>query len=172
MRDFGHRLTLDSIHDGDRMDMTADEDERCAVAQRLNLVSLERLEAHVMFHRDGKSVRCEGRVKARLTQACTASGEPVAAQVDERFVLAFVEAIKIDAPEAELELGADELDIIFHDGQAIDLGAAIADTLGLALDPYPRGPRADEALKAAGVLSEAEAGPFAALARLKTELGS
>jgi hypothetical protein len=39
--------------------------------------------------------------------------------------------------------------------------------LSLALDPYPRGPRADEALKSAGVLSEAEAGPFAALAKLK-----
>jgi hypothetical protein len=60
-----------------------------------------------------------------------------------------------------------DLDTMFHDGQAIDLGLAIADTLALALNPYPRGPAADEALKAAGVLSEAEAGPFAALAKLK-----
>ena len=34
-------------------------------------------------------------------------------------------------------------------------------------DPYPRSADADSALKAAGVLSESEAGPFAVLAKLK-----
>ena len=42
---------------------------------------------------------------------------------------------------------------------AIDLGAALADTLALALDPYPRSPSAEAALKEAGVLSEEQAGP-------------
>ena len=59
--------------------------------------------------------------------------------------------------------------MVFHDGAGIELGTAIADTLMLSLDPYPRGPNADEALKAAGVLSEEQAGPFAALAKLKGE---
>jgi hypothetical protein len=59
------------------------------------------------------------------------------------------------------------LDIVFHDGAAIDIGEAIAQTLALALDPYPRAPDAEAALKEAGVKSEAEAGPFAALAALK-----
>ena len=70
-----------------------------------------------------------------------------------------------------MELGEGELDVVFHDGAAIELGAAVADTLSLALDPYPRGPNADTALKAAGVLSEERAGPFAALAALKSEKG-
>jgi hypothetical protein len=39
----------------------------------------------------------------------------------------------------------------------------------LALDPYPRSAGADAALKEAGVLSEIEAGPFAALAKLKRD---
>jgi uncharacterized metal-binding protein YceD (DUF177 family) len=60
---------------------------------------------------------------------------------------------------------------MFHDGAAIDLGSAIADSLALAVDPYPRSPSADAALKDAGVLSEDEAGPFAALAALKSKLG-
>ena len=42
-----------------------------------------------------------------------------------------------------------------------------ADTLALTLDPYPRSPGAEATLKEAGVLTEAEAGPFAALAKLK-----
>jgi uncharacterized metal-binding protein YceD (DUF177 family) len=167
VRDFAHRLQIESIRDGDRLDLTADEDERAGIARRLDLLALDRLEAHVMLHREGKTVKCDGRVKAQLAQACIASGEPVSAAIDERFSLAFVPAPKIDAPEAEVELGGDDLDTMFHDGQAIDLGLAIADTLALALNPYPRGPAADEALKAAGVLSEAEAGPFAALAKLK-----
>ena len=168
MRDFAHRLAIDSIRDGDRLDLTADEGERAAVAKRLDLLSLDRFEAHVMLHRDGKTVTCEGRVKAQLKQACIASGDPVLAAIDERFALRFVPAPTIDAPEAELELDEDSLDTMFHDGQAIDLGEAIADTLALALDPYPRGPDADAALRAAGVMSEAEAGPFAALAKLKS----
>ena len=60
-----------------------------------------------------------------------------------------------------------DCDVVFHDGSAIDLGEAIADTLALSLDPYPRSAGADAALKEAGVLTEAEAGPFAALAKLK-----
>ena len=167
MSDFAHRLAIDSIRDGDRLDLVAGEDERAAVARRLDLVALDRLEAHVTLHRDGRAVRCEGRVRAQLAQACVASGEPVAAAVDEPFALAFLPAPQVHGPEPEVELAAGELDTVFHDGQAIDLGEAIADTLGLALDPYPRGPDADAALKAAGVLSEAEAGPFAALAKLK-----
>lgn len=167
MRDFAHRLTIDSIRDGDRIDLTADDAERAAIAQRLDLLSLDRLEAHIVLHRDGKTVRCEGRVKAQFQQACIASGNPVAAAVDETFTLHFMPEPKIDAPDAELELAGDELDTVFHDGQAIDLGTAIADTLGLALDPYPRGPDADAALKEAGVMSEGEAGPFAILAKLR-----
>ena len=45
--------------------------------------------------------------------------------------------------------------------RAIDVGEAVAETLSLSLDPYPRAPGAEEALKAAGVKSEEEAGPFA-----------
>ncbi|MFN2473410.1 MAG: DUF177 domain-containing protein [Sphingomicrobium sp.] len=167
MSDFAHRLPIDSIRDGDRLDLVADESERAAVAKRLDLVALDRLEAHVTLHRDGRTVRCDGRVKAQLAQACIASGEPVPGAVDEPFALAFMPAPQIHEPEAEIELGQADLDTVFHDGAAIDLGDAITDTLGLALDPYPRGPDAEAALKAAGVMSEGEAGPFAILAKLK-----
>lgn len=167
MSGFAHRLPIDSIRDGDRLELVADEGERAAIAKRLNLLRLDRVEAHVMLHREGRTVKAEGRLKARLEQACIASGEPVAEAVDEPFSLAFVPAPEGKEPYAETELGKGDLDTLFHDGAAIDLGDAIADTLGLALNPYPRGSSADAALKAAGVLSEVEAGPFAALAKLK-----
>jgi len=59
---------------------------------------------------------------------------------------------------------------VFHDGTTIPLGEALVDTLSLALDPYPRSPNAEAALKDAGVLSEEEASPFAVLAALKSQL--
>jgi uncharacterized metal-binding protein YceD (DUF177 family) len=167
MSDFAHRLPIDQVRDGQRMDLTADDAERAAVAKRLDLLALSRFEAHVVLGREGKIVTAQGRVRAQLDQACVATGEPVPARVDEAFTLRFAPPPQVEGPEPEIELGADELDVVFHDGQTIDLGEALADTLGLALDPYPRGPNADLALKEAGVLSEGEAGPFAVLAQLK-----
>jgi uncharacterized metal-binding protein YceD (DUF177 family) len=87
--------------------------------------------------------------------------------VDEPFDVSFVPAPVESASDEEIELGAKDCDVVFYDGQVIDLGEAIADTLALAMQPYPRSPDAEDALKQAGVLSEAEAGPFAALAKLK-----
>ena len=165
--DFAHRLRLDTIAVGQRLDLVADETERKAVAERLRLVALERLEAHAVLERDGPQVRARGRVKATLKQSCIATGEPVGEHVDEPFDINFVPAPVEGAPDDEIELGADDCDVVFYDGQAIDLGEAIADTLALAMEPYPRSPDAEDALKEAGVLSEEQAGPFAALAKLK-----
>lgn len=167
-RDFALRLPIDQIGEGRRIDLTADEQECAAIAKRLGLASLSRLEAHAVVERDGAQVRATGRIKAALEQSCVVSGEPVRAHVDEPFNLIFVPEPS-GRPDEEVELGPDDLDVVFHDGAAVELGGAIADTLALALDPFPRGPNADTALKAAGVISEEQAGPFAALAKLKGE---
>jgi len=167
--DFAHRLPLSQIRDGERIDLVADEAECCAIAKRLGLPSIDRLKAHAVLERKGEEVRATGRIKSALAQSCVASGEPVPARIDEPFELVFLPEPK--GREEEVELGAQELDIVFHDGAGIELGTAIADTLALVLDPYPRGPNADSALTAAGVLSEEQAGPFAALAKLKGEKG-
>ena len=168
---FAHQLRLDQIRDGERLDLVADETERRAAADRLGLVGLERMEAHAAMHRDGSVIRAQGRVIAALEQSCVVTGQPVRAHVDEPFSLKFVPAPSSGKPDEEVELAEDDCDVVFHDGATIDLGSAIADTLALGLDPYPRSPEADAALKDAGVLSEEDAGPFAALAQLKKQLG-
>jgi uncharacterized metal-binding protein YceD (DUF177 family) len=165
-KDFAHRLPLDRIRDGERIDLVAGEAECSAIAKRLGLASLDRLEAHAVIECKGKKIRARGRVKAALAQYCAATNEPVPERIDESFELHFLPEPS-GLPDDEIELGASDLDVVFHDGAGIELGAAIADTLALALDPFPRGPNADEALKASGVLSEEQAGPFAVLAKLK-----
>jgi uncharacterized metal-binding protein YceD (DUF177 family) len=165
--DFGHRIGLDRIRDGDRIDLAADEAERSVIARRLGLQSLDRLDAHVCLARDGTTIRAEGRLRAALEQGCVASGEPVAEHVDEPFEIVFVPEPRDGRTEEEIELAPEDCDIVFYDGAAIDLGTAIADTLALNMDPYPRSAGAEAALREAGVLSEEQAGPFAALAKLR-----
>ena len=164
---FAHQLRLDQVRDGERLDLAADAAERAAIAKRLDLASLGRLEAHVCLDRTGDVVRAHGRLLASLDQSCVVTGEPVAAHVDEAFALLFVPEPTSGRPDEEIELGTNDLDVVFHDGAAIDLGGALADTLALSLDPYPRSAGADAALKEAGVLSEEQASPFAVLAGLK-----
>lgn len=166
--DFGHRLAIDRIRDGDRIDLVADEAEREAIAARLGLVSLDRLEAHATLERNGDTIRAEGRLRAALEQSCVATGEPVAEHVDEAFEMQFVPEPTQAKPDEEVELSPEDCDTIFYDGGAIDLGTAVADTLALAVDPYPRSAGAEAVLREAGVISEEQAGPFAALAKLKS----
>jgi uncharacterized metal-binding protein YceD (DUF177 family) len=168
---FGDRLPLDQIRDGERIDIAASESERKAIAERFGLLSLERLEAHVVLERDGARVRAEGRIRGTLEQACAATGEPVAQAVDEPFEILFLPEPQTANPDEEIELSKEECDMVFYDGCAIDLGSALADTLALAVDPFPRSAGAEAALREANVLSISEAGPFAALAKLKKDSG-
>lgn len=163
---FAHRLRLDQIRDGERIELTADETERRAIAERLGLQSLGRLDAHAMLHRTADSVRAEGRIVASLDQSCVITGVAVPAFVDEPFEIAFIPEPQVSRSEEEIELAPTDCDVVFHDGGTIDLGSAIADTLALGLPTYPRSPGAEAGLKEAGIMTEAEASPFAALAQL------
>ena len=163
---FAHQLRIDQIRDGDRLELSADESERAAIAKRLGLPSIRCLNAQVTLNRSAEAIRADGRLTAALDQSCVVTGDPVAAHVDEPFAIQFV-APKDGGPDTEIELGEADCDTVFYDGAMIDLGEALADTLALSLDPYPRSAGADAALKEAGVMSEEEASPFAVLAKLR-----
>jgi uncharacterized metal-binding protein YceD (DUF177 family) len=164
---FAHRLPLDRIRDGERLDLNADDSERRAIADRFGLAGIDRLEAHVSLARNGAIVRVEGRLSARVDQCCVVTGDPVTSHVDEPVDLVFMPEPQESRSDEEIELGSADCDVVFYDGAAIDLGGAIADTLALSLDPYPRSAGAEAALKEAGVMSEEQASPFALLAALK-----
>ncbi|QIK97011.1 DUF177 domain-containing protein [Sphingomonas sp. HDW15A] len=167
---FSLALPIAAIRGGDRIDLVAEPEECASIANRLNLPVIGALQAHAMLERDGDRVKAIGRLKASLEQSCVATGEPLRTRVDEPFELHFMPEPKV-RPDEELELRANDLDTVFHDGAVIPLGEALVDTLALALDPFPRGPNAAVALHEAGVISEEEAGPFAALAALKRDKG-
>lgn len=165
--EFGQPLRLDQIKDGERIDVAADEGECASIADRLAIESLDRLDAHVALQRDGERIRAEGRLRATVVQGCVATGDPVQDHIDEAFVIFFVPAPGEGRPDEEVELRGEDCDVVFYEGGAIDLGGAIVDTLALSINPYPRSAGAESVLREAGVLTESEAGPFAALAKLK-----
>lgn len=158
--EFSRPLTLDRAHGAHRFEASADE--CAALARRFGLAGVGSLIADFTLDREGGDVRAQGHLTAQVVQNCVATGADVPARIEEAFALRFVPAAA-DHSSDETELESDACEDIEHDGLAIDLGEAAAQTLALALNPFPRAPDADAALKAAGVLSEGEAGPFAAL---------
>jgi len=169
--EFSRPLRLDAIgSEAVSRRIEAEAEERAALARRFGLLALDSLAAELAVSRDAAGILVDGRIAARLVQACVATGEPVPAAIDAPFRLRFVE----DTPAGEeIELGEDDLDTLLIEGGAVDLGEAAAETLALEIDPYPRCPNAAEALRAAGVVSEdeVETGPFAALKALKDRMG-
>lgn len=171
--EFSRTHRLDQIGAGEvRVDVAAEPEERAALARRFALRALDKLEASYAIRRDATGVIARGHLSGQVTQSCVVTDEPVPATIEEDFAIRFMP--ETEGPEAgddEFELSEDECDTVFYSGSAIDLGEAAAETLALALDPFPRSPKAAEVLKQAGVLSEEEAGPFGALAGLKDKLG-
>ena len=172
--EFSRRERLDTIGTGERIvTIEADADERRRLAGRFGLVAIDRLAASFGLRRDGAAVVAKGRVEAAVVQACSVTGDPLPATVDEAVTLRFVDD-EAAGGDGEVELAEDALDTMPIDGDAVDLGEAAAETMALALDPFPRSPGAAAALSGAGVLSEEQAAdqgkPLGGLAALKDML--
>lgn len=145
----------------------ATPEERAALAARFGLGAVDALRAEVALDQKARAIRATGRLKAEILQPCAISAEDFPVTIDEPVDLRFVEdsGRPMTEDEAmEIELEADDCDEIAFTGEMFDLGEAVAQTLGLAIDPYAEGPNADAARKAAGIVKEGEQdGPLAAL---------
>jgi uncharacterized metal-binding protein YceD (DUF177 family) len=148
----------------------ADAAECAALAARFGLPAIASLAGDYTLVRAAGSgagvIEATLNLAARLTQICVVSLEPFDANILETARLRFIPAstLREDAELAELDLesleGPDELP---YAGDVIDLGAALAEQLALALDPYPRKPGA----KLPPAASSSGENPFAVLAARK-----
>ncbi len=143
--------------------LVAPDDVLAALAARFDLAAIDRLEGNLAVVRTAAGAVATGRLVADVVQSCVVSGEPVPAHVDEVLELRF-EPLQSDGEEIELE--PDALDVMPVEGDAIDLGEALAQALAVALDPYPRA--APEVLARARqmLMSEEEAEALADAAKL------
>jgi uncharacterized metal-binding protein YceD (DUF177 family) len=166
--EFSRRVALDVIGaGGHKTGIAADAAECAALATRFGWTRIESLTANANLLARAGGVDALGTLSAVVERPCVASGEPVHESVEEAFAIHFVRPDETEAAAGEeVELDEDELDIVEFDGAAVDIGEAVAQTLALSVDPFPRSPAAEAKLRAAGVLAEGEVGS-AAFAGLK-----
>ncbi len=124
--------------------IVATDREREALARRFGLAAIRELNGLLRlepWRRGG--VKVIGRVNARIVQACVVTLDLFEAAVQEEVARYFV-GQNMPGPAASVHsveaLDEDAPDIVT--GDHIDLGEVMAETLGLAIDPYPRKPGA------------------------------
>lgn len=148
--------------------ITATQGECGALAARFGLPAVHDLSAEVSLTPVGTEVDARGTLRASYTQRCAVADEPFTTTLEEPIAIRFVTAEAVPDEDEEIEFASDAPDEIAYDGSALDLGEAIAQSFGLALDPYAEGPDAETVRREVGLLDEdAPSGPFAALANLK-----
>jgi uncharacterized metal-binding protein YceD (DUF177 family) len=147
-----------------RYQITATDTERKALARRFNLVAVDRFAADVRISREAQGgIRLKAAIEADIVQECVVTLEPFASRVADDFTLLYRRRA---ARQSEvLDVDEDEFEPL--EGDAIDIGEAVAQQLSLALDPFPRSPGVgfSEATQAEAATS-ARPHPFAELAKL------
>ncbi len=179
MPEFSRPARLDHISPhGTEIRIEAKPQERAALAKRFDLLSLDSLEARVRLESFiAKGLyRVSGHLSASVVQACVITLEPIPAVLEEDFSMTYAQG---SAEEKGGEGKVGEVDIFmdeedppdFIEGDAIDIGEAVAEQLSLALEPFPRKAEAvfaseEEEVSSPSIAPVVES-PFAVLARLR-----
>ncbi|MGH6933414.1 MAG: YceD family protein [Dongiaceae bacterium] len=147
-------------------EIAANPSERARLAERFDLLALDRLQATLRIQRvAGGLVRIRGHFEADVTESCVATLEPVLAHWSEDFAISFGPGRQDQNHEVEISIDEEEPPEEIVDGR-IDLGETVAQQLAVSLDPYPRSELAPPAVGAglgeAGDLAR-KTGPFSAL---------
>ena len=164
---------------GRRLEINASPAERRAIAAAHDVKDIASFQAQLLLQPSGRGgVRLSGRLKARLTQSCVVSLQPVEGWIDEEFERRYQPAERIEArrtgrpgarmTKAELivDLEGKELPEPLP-GETIDVAGVLLEEFALALDAYPRHPDAVlEGATEAGDQSR-EDSPFAVLRRAR-----
>lgn len=152
---------------GLHLTLVADESVRAAVAALADLRDIARLEATVDISHQGEGLRATGTVSATVGQTCVITLDPVENDVEETFDVIFAPgggaapAAPVDGND-EPVAGTEPLEALVN--EVADIGAVLTEFLLLGIDPYPKKPGA---VFAPPSENDDEAGPFAALGRLK-----
>lgn len=126
------------------LDLSADPEQCGALAARFKIPSLRHLSAHLVFKRINSSrVRVDGALNAEVEQICVVSLKPFVQRVEDTFSVVFSEGNDdtLRLNEIDLDMGEDDEIEYLPEGKA-DVGELVAQSLSLALDPFPRAPDA------------------------------
>lgn len=167
-RELSRRLDVVRLGGAVRTDrIDADAAERAGLARRLAVEAILSLHAETRTARlpGGGAITVEGRLTAEVVQRCVVTLEPFPNKVRAEFRRIFTTAAA--GPQREIVIDAERDEPEPLEGNVLDLGEIVAEELALALDPYPRSPQADAAMRALdfGDESPAATEPVAATRR-------
>lgn len=135
--EFSHIIKLSEIGDKEIVyEISANEEERIALAQRLNIKEVKSFTATVSLHKSGEFlVKANGSFEAKIIQTSVISLEDFTSDIKESFSTTFSnqtsekEAVEIDIDEEDTE--------IIHNNQ-IDIGELATEYLALAVPTFPK----------------------------------
>jgi uncharacterized metal-binding protein YceD (DUF177 family) len=175
---FSHLVKVSQIsHNPIEIHIEADEPQREALAELWNVLSIEELSADLKLRRWKKDgVKVFGDIRAKVTQACVVTLDPVPAEIhediDQTFVpegSALARVAANDEGEMIIDPDAPDLPDTFS-GDTIDAGALVAEFAAMGLDPYPRKPGVEfePHIEETGE-TDRKPSPFAVLKNLKVD---
>lgn len=138
--------------------LKTEEAEREALARRFSVTAIPALSAALALHQTEDGIAVNGTLEGEIVQPCAVTREDISYTFTERVTLLFVPEGKLthyDEGE-EIELDTDAPDELEYEGDSFDLGEALAQTLGLAIDPYREGPDAEAVRNEVGIESDEE----------------
>lgn len=148
------------------MELSADQAELKALANRFHVISISFLTASVILKRVNRTqIRVKGRFKAGVVQECSVSLKPFQENIENDFSVLFGEAAAegLSVHEIDLDMENDE-DVGFIENGKIDVGEVVAESLSLDITPFPRSEEACFSIDEEGLKDE---NPFSVLEKLK-----
>lgn len=162
---------------GRKIDLLPTAEEMAAIATRLDLVTLDKLESIIRIRPEiGREIVAEGEITASFVQTCVVTGEPITQtmtfDLERRYSEDASEFDSKDEDDDIIALPLDDGPDPIEDG-IIDVGEAVVEELALQIPPYPRVPGAEFN----DIVEDIDEGddkpnPFAKLVALKKDLES
>ncbi len=176
--EFSRRVEIDKIgKDGLTEDIVAEPEELAALAERMNLPAILELKAHLELvpWKKGR-IRARGHFSAVVDQECVRTLDIFTSEISEAVDRIYIKPEFATAGEMKESVdfdaeAPDAPDVIVD--EVIDIGELVAESLALALDPWPKKPGTTFVDYHSGEETGEEGGdgesrsPFAALEKLR-----
>ncbi len=172
--EFSRLIRVEELSDESlEKDISPNETERKALADRFDLLSLDALSAHLELSGSGEKgdILLSASFSADVTQRCVVTLKPVKNHVEGHFSCHFTERFQeSDEDILEIDVDAEDPPEPILNGE-FDVGEIVIEHFGLELDPFPRQLGIDfeaikKDIKAINGQDDAD-NPFAVLKKLK-----
>jgi uncharacterized metal-binding protein YceD (DUF177 family) len=172
-----HPIKVDELPaKGRTVELRAADDERAAIAARLGLVGLSRLEAELKLQPEiGRQISLRGSIRAEIVQNCVVTGDSLETRLEFEMDRIYAEdadpfdGLNNSDDDAVVDPDVEDPDPII--GGKIDVGEQVIEELALNIPLYPRAPDAVfEEITTDQAQEDTRPNPFSVLSALKDQI--